>query len=67
MYGVPTQPVVDQLLHVPDGRAVAKGEPDLRLQTLRRREIARPQRVAEVVGDRLLDEHVLTGFERLPS
>ena len=56
--------LVDQLLHVPHGRAVAEREPDLRLQALCCSQVARPQRVAEVVRDRLLDENVLARLER---
>src|SRR5205807_8702645 len=56
----------DELAHVADRRAVAKGEADLRLQLLLPREIARAKRVAKVVRDGFFAEHVLARLERGP-
>jgi hypothetical protein len=57
----------DEVAHVAHGRAVAEGQPHLGLESLLPREIPSAKRVAVVVGDRLLAEHVLAGLERRPG
>ena len=59
--------LVDQRLGVLHAGAVAEGEAELRLEPLAARQIGRAQRLAEVVGDRLLAQDVLARLQRGPG
>src|SRR5215510_4136654 len=55
---------VEQLAGEQSARAVAEGEAELRLQPAGTGHLGCRARLAEVVGDRLLAQHMLAGFER---
>ena len=67
MNGVPTKPSSISDSGVLHARAVAEGEAQLGLQPLAARQLGGLPRLAEVVGDRLLAQHVLAGLERRPG